>query len=453
MSAFLCVCFVFPQYLASQTIGKRVLTLQACEDLALKHNPKVRDARVSIELAEARHAQASHAKFLPKFEIRNIWGPIPKARGEFNEFGVLTSPDTATGLSDLRYFTEVEMNLIQPLFTFGKLSGLSRAARFGSEVEQGNLERNQNEVRLQVRELYWGLLFGAELLAVVENAQTEMTKAEKKVQEKLDEGAEDVSQTDLFKLRIFKYEINKRHREAESKITLAKSALRLALGLEETDDFELATEYLEPIGVNIEDVDVYYDIAGRHRPEIFQLRAGINARESLVTVSKSDYFPQFFFGGQVKYNFAKDRFDPNNPFVFNQTNFFRPGFVFGASMNLNFLQTRDKVRVARAEYRQLAEKEAALSDAIKLEVEKSFLELKQAETNMQESRTALKASDSWLRSVSMTFDIGVAEVKELIDAFQANSKMQAEHLENVFKFNTAAAKLSKAVGRDLYPAE
>jgi len=50
----------------------------------------------------------------------------------------------------------------------------------------------------------------------------------------------------------------------------------------------------------------------------------------------------------------------------------------------------------------------------------------------------------------MTFDIGVGEVKDLIDAFKANGAMQAEHLQNIFKYNTAIAKLSKVIGRDLY---
>jgi len=449
----LCWGLILPPQVLPQNTNVPKLTLRQCEELALKNSASVKDAQARLELAEAKRAQAAHAKILPKFEVRNVWGPSPRARGEFNQFGVLSSPDTSTGFSDLRYFTEVEVNLLQPIFTFGKFAGLSRAASYGAEAEEANFRKKQNDVRSKVRQVYWGAVLGKELLAVVENARSEMDKAESKIQEKLDEGSEDVSQTDLFKLKIFKYEINKRYREALSKIEIANAALGALIGHRHDEKFEIAAEYLDPVNLNVEDIDVYYDMAAHSRPEISQLRAGVNARESLLTVSRSDYYPQFFFGGQVKYNFAKDRFDPNNPFVNNPTNFFRPGFVVGASWNLNFLQTRDKVRVAHAEYKKLEEKEAVLSDAIKLEVRKTYLELKDAETNMLESRKALKASGSWLRSVSMTFDIGVAEVKDLIEAFQADGKMQAEHLENVFKYNAAAAKLSKVVGHDLYPPQ
>ena len=123
------------------------------------------------------------------------------------------------------------------------------------------------------------------------------------------------------------------------------------------------------------------------------------------------------------------------------------------NLNLNFLQTRDKIRVAQAEYLQLAQKEKLVLDGIKLEVKNAYLQLNQAEKNIRDSRKALKASDNWLRSVTMTFDIGVGEVKDLIDAFKANGAMQAEHFHNIFKFNVTLAKLSKAVGKDLYSLE
>ncbi|MCH6560425.1 TolC family protein, partial [candidate division KSB1 bacterium] len=119
--------------------------------------------------------------------------------------------------------------------------------------------------------------------------------------------------------------------------------------------------------------------------------------------------------------------------------------------NLNFVQTRDRIRLAQAEYTKLSQKEEPLISGIKLEVKKAYLEVTQAGTNFRESRKALRASDNWLRSESMAWDIGVGEVKDLIDAFKANGSMQAAHLENIFKYNVALAKLSKASGNDLYP--
>lgn len=435
-----------------QESKKLILSLRECEDLALKNNLSIQSAELGLKTSEAKLAQASHAKILPKFEVKNVWGPIPRARGILDpNTGFVTSPDTSTSIpGDLRFFTQLDLDLLQPIFTFGKLSGLTNAAYFGVQADQAKLEGERENVRLQVRKLYWAMVLGKELLAVVKDAEKELKKAEDKVQEKLDEGSEDVTQTDLFKLQIFRYEMNKRHREVLDKIELTKAALKSTLGLAEDIDYDIDTDYLDPLDVKLDSLPIYIEMAIQNRAELAQLRAGINARRALIGVSKSEYFPQFYFGGQIKYNFAKDRFDPKNPFLYNPTNYFRPGFVLGMNLNLNFLQTRDKVRLAKAEYLQLARNERLVINGIKLDVQKAYLEVKQAEKNLLDSRKALKASDNWLRSATMTFDIGIGEVKDLIDAFKANGAMQSEHFQTIFNYNVALAKLCKAIGRDLY---
>lgn len=449
LAIVLCV-FPLPPSSQGQENGKLVLNLRRCEELALRNNLDLEEARLSLEFSEARRVQAAHANILPKLEFKQVLGTSTRARGVFNEFGVLSSPDSSFKFSNIRYYVAGELNLIQPIYTFGKLSNLERAAEHGVQADQANIEKTRAEVLLKVRELYWTLLLGKELLTVVGNAKSEVAKAQRTIDEALDQGSEDVSQTDLFKLQIFRYEVNKRHREALDRIEIAKSELRMALGLADGLDFGLESEYLDAITARLEGIPAYLEIALQARPEVAQIRSGLRARRALVNLQKSDFYPQLFFGGQVRYNYAKDRFDTRNPYDYNPYNFFRPGVVIGLNMNLNFLQTRDKVRVAQAEYSQLAQKESLLLSGIRLEVQKAYLDAVRAETNMRESRRALRASENWLRSASMTFDMGIGEIKDLLEAFQANSKMKTEHLQNIFEFNTGVAKLSRAVGRDLY---
>ncbi|RMD86398.1 MAG: TolC family protein [Calditrichaeota bacterium] len=430
-----------------------VLSLKDCEKLAFEKNQSIQNAKFKLKASKAKWSQASHAKYLPKFQLKNVWGPIPRARGIIDpKTGFVTSPDTSTRIpQDLRFFTQLDIDLVQPIFTFGKFSNLNEAAYQGVLADQANVQKTEENIRLKVRRLYWGLVLGKELLNVVEDADTELQKAETKVEEKLEEGSEDVTQIDLFKLQLFRYEINKRKREAKDNIQLTKAAMRITLGLTEDVDFDVATEYLDPIPIQIDSLPFYIELAKKYRPELEQLRAGISARRALVSATRSDYYPQFFLGGQIKFNYAKDRFDPKNPFLYNPTNYFRPGIVIGLNWNLNFVQTRDKIRVAQAEYLALSNREMELLKGIELEVQKAYLELKRAMKNMQDSRKALKASENWLRSATMTFDIGVGEVKDLIDAFRANGTMQTEHLRNIFEYNVAVAKLSQAIGKDLYP--
>ncbi len=449
LAAFLCVWS--SANCSSQQAQERTLSLAECEQLALQHHPSVHDAVRRLDLAEARSDQAAHARYLPSLTLGQVIGPIPDARGSYTSGGALISPDTSFAFSNLGLFTQVDFELIQPIWTFGKLSSLTTAARFGVEAERAGHEATTTDVLVQIRTLFWGLLLGYELLDLVGEMLTEVDNAQSTIQTKLDDGADDVSQTDLFKIQVFRYEVEKRQREAMREIEIGKATLRTAMGLDESVNFELAPRRLEQIPLTVDSLDFYVALALDNRPEIAQLRAGIAARSALVRASTSDYLPQFYVGAQIQYNRAPGRFDPRNPFVYNPTNFFRPGVVLGMRWNLNLIQTRDIVRTARIEQEAIAEQEPILTEGVRLDVRTAYLALKEAERNILDSRLALRASQNWLRSETQTFDLGIGEVKDLIDAYQTHSTMRSEHLRNIFSFNTALAKLAKAVGRDLYP--
>lgn len=425
------------------------LTLEEAERLALRNNPIVRAADAEVELARAKRTRAARAGILPEARIRNVWGPIPRARGEFTETGVLVSPDTATGLSDLRWFTDVQLDLLQPIWTFGRLDGLKRAAASGVEAAEAGAAAGRAEVLFRVREAYWGLLLGQELLGVVEDIRSEADEAGERLQELFDEGSDEVTQNDMFKFEIFEYELGKRLREVQDRVALARDGFRAAVGLEPEAEFALAEDVLLPRSAELEEPAAYTEMALRSRSELTGLAAAMAARSSMVSVRRSEYLPQLFAGAQVKYNLAPSRFDSNNPFVDNPTNFFRPGVVVGFEWNLNFMHAGDAVRVERRELQKLEAREPPLRRKIRIEVEEAYRKVERARGNVEGSRRALRASENWFRAELQTFDLGVGEVADVIDAFEAHAGMRTEHLRNIFELNVALAELSKAVGRDV----
>ncbi len=441
----------FAPGLWAQSPDTLILGLRECEALALKNNPLVTDARLSVQKAELDYQEAVAAAVLPKFELTNMWGLLPRARARYTENGVLTSPDTSTGLSDLRPFTQLDVEMVQPLYTFGKLKNLRQAAASGIEVSEAQIEKRKEEVRLLVRKFYWGIVLGNELLHVLEDVRHRMDEAEEKINEKLDEGSEEVSQNDLFKLQIFRYQVEKQYRSIVENLQIATTSLLATMGMDRDRPFRPRTRYLEPVPFVPDSVDYYVQLALQRHPDLTGLQAGLSASRALIGVSRSEYYPQFFLAGGLKFNYAPGRDDPKNPWVYNPTNYFRPGVLLGLKMNLNFRQTRHKVQKAETRYRSLVIKKSLLAQKLAIDVRKKYLEVMNAQADIDESNRALKASENWLRSVSMSFDLSLAEVKELIDAYKANSQMQGEHLRNIFNFNIRLAELSQQIGMDLYP--
>lgn len=434
---------------ATQSADTLVLSLSQAEELALARHPFVGRAQADLRLAESRRTLARRSRWVPELSLSSVWGPIPDARGEITEFGVLVSPDSADAISNLGWFTEGNLELVQPLYTFGRVGRLVKAAEAGVEASEAGVEATSDEVRLQVRELYWAMVLGEQSVRIADEILNEIEEADAQLEERYEDGS--VSQNDLFEFEIYRFRAKQGRREAVDGLEMARAALGAAIGLAEGAPVRTETRELIRLPVNLDSLSVYLQMARERRPELNQLRAGIEAQSSLARATRSQYFPQLFLAGAVRWNYAPGRFDPRNPFVYNPTNFFRPGFVVGFNWNANLFQTRDRVRIAEHESARLSAQFDPLEEKIQLDVREAYMTLVRAAADVEDSEVALTAADNWFRAESQTFDLGLGEIGDLVDAFEAKIEMERAHLGSIFAFNTALAELSRAVGQDLYP--
>jgi outer membrane protein TolC len=428
-----------------------VVSLADAERRALANSPALADAVAQLHLSEAQRKRASGAKYLPEFKLRNVWGPIPRQRGEFNDAGVLTSPDTALGFSDLRWFTQLDLTIVQPLLTFGKISSRVDAAGHGVEVAEAGLEVSEADVLLGVRQLYWGVVLGNELGGVMRRLRDRVAEAEDKLNEQYEKG--EATQNDMFKFTLFKYEVGRRGREVQAGVTQAREGLRAMIGLPSGVPIRVEADELLSVEVTLDSLDVYIAMAEANRPELRQLQAGIAARRSLLRAEERDRWPSLFLAGGLSMNVAPSRFDPRNPFWRNTTNYSRAGAVLGVEWDLNFLSHKNKASVQRYETLRLEARVDPLLALVEKEVRAAYLRAKRAQADAEEGRAALRASENWLRAELQTYDIGVSEIKDVIDAFQANVQMETLQLRNIADFNQAVAELNRRVGRDVNEEE
>jgi outer membrane protein TolC len=433
----------------AQSADTLVLSLSRAETLALDNHPFVSRARADLQLAEARRTQARHSRWAPELQLSNFWGPIPDARGVVTDDGILVSPDSTSGVNNLGWFTQASLELVQPLYTFGRIDRLVNAANAGVEASEAGVEATSDEIRLQVRKVYWAMVLGEALVDIADEILREIAEADVQLQERYEDGS--VSQNDLFEFEIYRFRAQKGRREAIDGLEMARAALRAATGVSDGVPIQAETRELTLLDVSLDSLDGYLQLAREARPELAQLRAGIAAQSSLARARRSEYYPQLFLAGKVEWNHAPGRFDPKNPFIYNPTNFFRPGVVVGFNWNVNLFQTRDRVRIAEREAAKLSAQMDPLGEKVQLDVREAYMGLVRAAADVEDSERALTAADNWFRAESQTFDLGLGEVQDLVDAFQAKIDMEREHLQSIFQFNTTLADLSRAVGRDLYP--
>ena len=413
------------------------LDLAQCVNQALKVSPSIQAAQLDVQIAETQLSQARNARILPKFDLTWMIGPSPEARGN----PVIGDTD----FSKWSVFTRTEATLIQPLFTFGKLAAAQDVARGGIDLRDAGLMKSRGDLELQVAKAYYGLLLMNALKDLSDEAGIEIQKARKFVDQQLEDEVGEVTETDLARIDRFVFDVKENANKVVKGHALASAGMRKLLGLSREDPIDLAENRLNPVQVTVQSLGEYLT-RGKQRPELKQLEAGIAVRSALSRVAKSDYYPQFFFGGQFKYAYAPNRDNQSSPFARDDFNFLAAGAIIGFQQSLAFGGTSAKVKKARLEHQKLEYQTRLAGIGVDLEIEKLYLELKEAQGNMAEAQKARRATRRWFISARDGFNAGLGEASDVIDAVKEYGIIRAKYLEAVFNFNMSWARLQKSTG-------
>jgi outer membrane protein TolC len=421
--------------------NRLVLNVDDCVRIALKSAPELGEAQSDIDLTTSKLDEARSYRY-PQIEITSLFGPAPQAHRED-----LTATDKSYNrLNQLTWFTSADATIIQPLFTFGKISENMKAATHGIEVDRSRKEQRANEIALKVREYYYGLMFAREMKELVLEVQETLSKAREKAQKLLDQGSESVEELDLYKLDAFSGEVAKYLEEAKKGENLALAALKTRLGLPFDAPLEISSQRLIMVEVATPDFETFVDKARQKRPEFRQISEGIKARSALVEAARANYYPDVFLGGLLSWAYAEKRDRIQNPYIEDRFKHLSGGVALGARWKLDFGITGAKVSAEQAQYnRLLATREFAAAN-IPLQIRKYYLELKEAENSAVASKNAYTNSKKWAVTALANFDFGIGPAKEIFEALQAYARMRAAYFQSLYNYRMAWANLDYATG-------
>ena len=430
-----------PLFAAEVQQGKLVLSLDDCIRRALTASPSLGESSADIEMAEAKLNEAKAHRF-PQIELLGLMGPISKARGN-----QVTSSDRIDHLHGLTIFARGDATIVQPLYTFGKISERMTAASHGIEVDRAKKVQKENEITLKVKEYYYGLLLARELKALVSEVGEILDKARGKARKLLDKGSENVDALDIYKLDAFSGQVRKYTEEAIKGESLALAALRVEMGIPSETEFDIATARLTPDeDMNGAALSAYLEAAKFKRPEYKQLKEGLQAREALVKAARADYFPDLFLGGYLSGAYSPDRDRVTNPWVPDEFNHLWAGIALGVKWKIDFGITAAKVAQERAQYNRLLSTNDYANANIPLQIRKAYLERQEAERSIEATRDAYSNAKKWEVAAVANFDIGIGPAKEIFDSLQSYATMRSDYFRSIYNYKMSLANLEYAVG-------
>ncbi|MBI2884195.1 MAG: TolC family protein [Candidatus Methylomirabilis oxyfera] len=427
---------------AQSPTPKAGYTLKNLIQRTLATSPEIRQVQRGAEVAMAKKDQADAGRY-PQVEVTAIVGPSPRARGTV-EGG---SPDRTDDPHVNNVFERVEMRLVQPLYTFGKLTSYGMAAEEGIKVEKAKVEEKAADLILKVKELYYGRLLASDMLGLIDEIARDLDKAIQKTERQLKAETPGVDEVDLYKLKAFRGEVLKNREEAQKGFDLATGGLMFYAGLDRTQPFELDAIGLEAAPREVEQVDRGMGMALELRPEMTQVRAGLKATEALVKAEESNLYPQFFLALNGLYAQAGNRTRQQNPWAFDPLNDRYAAIVLGFKYELDFGITRGKIRAAQAEHLKVGEMKLFAERGIPLQVRKAHRELDEAKETLKATEDGWRNAKKWLVAAKANYDLGVGESKELGQAAEAYAKLRADNYRAMYNYNLALANIEHTTGR------
>lgn len=444
------ILLLLPATAQAQVRDTVSLNLEATITRAMDISPDVEERRAGLAFAQARSRLAQASRFLTEFSATSAHAVAPgldiPADNTFPTDALYLNPDVRNDWEDLRPFNRVEFEALQPIWTWGELSKSIEAAQHGVDLERADVANKELEVGLRAAELYYNVLLTDALLRLAQQTGDIVERAKREIDRLLQEGADDVDDADLFQVQLTEQEYLRRVVEIEQRSLTARTALRRQLFLPDGTVLVPEEATLEPLPFVLDSLDTYLAQGLLRRPELQQAAAGVAARDALVDVARSDYYPKLFVGLRGNFAYAEGRYRQRNPYI--GESFLSRGFQVGAGMRmqLNVLQTRAKVEQARAQRDEVRFQQEGAQQLILFEVEEAYRNLVIAQAALNAQTEALRISREWLRLEQINFDLDLGDTENLVDAVRAQLEEEARYYETVYNYNRAILRLLRSTG-------
>jgi len=426
---------------SQETPEKRQFTLRTAIKTARKQNPISRAADFDVESASLNIKKAIIQKYMPIMDFKFHTGLVPAARGDIN-----FSPDKQTDLDDLGPFFKLDLELIQPLYTFGKATSAVRAAREGFHAEESRKNHILEELSFRVVQAYWGLASAQKVELLAEDSQESYQLLLSEVQKRVDDEESDVDDADLLEAKSLHFDVERIKQESIERMALARIAFNTLLYL---DPNELVSTAVEPSPAFNPEESLLEEIvimAEKIRPDIQGLEAATRAIEAKLAIAKSQRFPNVFLFAGLNYAHAGNRQDQTNPFAVDSFNYRSLGAGIGSKWNPNIFQHNAEIHKSRAEYNATMARMRSLKNNIRLDVTKAFFTAQKDLNLLEAARKSLRSTKTWLRVSYDNWEMGIGESWRLIRAYEAYYRMRSLEIEREYAFNISLAKLGNTLG-------
>ncbi len=414
-------------------------TLRGAVEHALETHPIIQAERYRVERAELTVQEVLNKK-RPNIDLDFKTGLVPQAKGDIFE-----SPDTNEDLDNLGIFWRFDLDIVQPISTFGKISSARAAAEEGVAVHEYGLDFTAAKLGFEVVQAFWGFESANRGIGLAADLQKDYERLLKEVEQAADDPDSDVDDTRLFEVQSFEYQITDSQRQVFKNQEIADAYLEILLGWKglEADSFEP----VETPGLPDEDMlDLLITKAMTESPPIQQARSGLRALDAKVELAEASRWPDIFLALSGAYARAPNRTDIKSPFILDPFNLRTIGGFLGLRWNLKFADHRLEISQSTVDRSEAIDQLSVLEDRLTIEVTRVYAEAKALSDLFGAAKRSEQAAKRWLRLSGDNWDLGLGSVDRLVKAYRQYYDLAAIVIEQEARYHISLARLALTLG-------
>jgi outer membrane protein len=405
--------------------GARRMRLDECVDLALKNNVEVQAAADDVAVSEAQRSGS-----------RGRIGPTVRVDAYAREWN--SKYEIPFGAQSFPVRDQFEWNATvsasQPITGLFAIFDALKVRSLGVDIANIRREVARRETAYRVVESYYHLIQGQRLVDVAA-ASVEQLQAQLKQSNSFhDNGV--VSQDDVLRARLAVANAEQRHIQMRSRVSLEQARLAVLVGLPDV------TIDPAPFGAEGQpqreavSLDQAQKTAEAQRIELVEVDKRIEQSNKEVKVAYLRLAPQVSVVGAYIHNEGSQFVQTNSAYVGAQ-----------ASWDVwDWGTTSSGINEAKARAHQATTARTKISDQIRLEVRRAFLELTAASEAMVVAQASVASAEENFRLVKKRYEASAATSFDVIDAEGLLTQSRGQMQTALYDQLVARAALRRAMG-------
>lgn len=384
---------------------QRQITLQEAITLGVKNSNQLKNNAAQIEEATAVLKEAEQ-KRLPDAKMSGSYMYLNNPNIEMKTKTNNSGGSGGTNAEEIKINQAVYglVNLSLPVYSGGRIKYGIESARYLAEAAKLDADDEKEKVIQNIIEAYINLYKSKKAVALVqENLEqekhrvTDLSNLEKN-------GL--LARNDLLKAELQKSNTESLLLDAENNRQLANVNMNIMLGLPDQTELMPDSSFVADIP-ELKPLEDYVQSANRNRNDIASLDLKRKAAQTDVKATKGEMYPSLAVtGGYIAADIPK---------MLTITNAVNIGA--GISYDIGSLwKTKAKVKQAEAKVKQIQATEAIVSDQVRLQVNKSYIDYLSSKKKIDLYEKAVEQAIENYRITKNKFDNSLATTTDLLDA-------------------------------------